>query len=765
MPCRTCNGKVTREQAAAGVCPNCGSPLHHGRSTGGSTLPPRSGEVRNRKPQRSLNSSGQAKWIIGGALVASVALLGIAGFAVARAFFANAKALDTAEVRAANPPSFPTALLPAPVTPNDSEPPVPVQPAAADPTLAMQSNVAELLRQQHIAERDDIVRRVDQALKIVQEVGHGHVIVGRLKMDGNASPRDVISQMEILEDGYFVDAVATAGAPVYFWHPGYDRLEVIPQGQQGSVEFLGEVMMMMSSKPGGVVKGILVALPEANISTSSEFGGRVKNNSAVDGTQVPKDLKGTVDYSIPLFNHCGTDTQARSTLLDNLRTRMKLAGAVSVVIVPETGEFTISNLPELTSHLLFSTAIQDFYWTADIEIAPGEETDLQLCTMLQMQVEQPTEPGFENQEWAPDGKMKVEEILEELQRDNGESQFLKSYRYDEVVRGVENLRNKGGDERNAVAIFGRIDAPGRQLGASGIQAQMVISPSGYFFTAARPGRPVGFRAHGYDPLDYMPKGSHDGVEYCGVLRMKKTLKRDQASVQGSVTFEGGQPPRDFYVFGAEDRANINWPKGFAPMPFGQGGSSPKTAIRENQFEISELSPIDYTIRFMGSGFVNHAQRFQFQPGERRTLAPILLFRARSVMLTHLASKSGNFAGAAMKTSVIASALGNSHSFDDPDVDQPTGEDLSFRQRGRVVTISSSSCYLLDLGKGSLEEYRSINGEAAMPSTADAVMPSRYAYGMFSEIPIREGHVYLLKQWHWKHWRLFKVDGIMLAPMN
>ena len=112
----------------------------------------------------------------------------------------------------------------------------------------------------------------------------------------------------------------------------------------------------------------------------------------------------------------------------------------------------------------------------------------------------------------------------------------------------------------------------------------------------------------------------------------------------------------------------------------------------------------------------------------------------------------------MKTSVIASANASTHNFDDPGVYQPSGYDLRFQQQGRVVTVAGfGACYISDLGKRSLEEYRSINADVAMPST--------YDYGPFYAYPLREGHVYLLKQWHWKHWVLFKVDGITLSPMN
>lgn len=186
MPCRTCGGRITREQAQAGVCPHCGAGLAKSGTGQRSSLPPRTGDVRNRRPQASAKSSGQTKWIIGGAIAVSVTLLCIAGFAVARVFFADSDAIDTAQVEIVSPPALAAEVEPAIVTPAAAESTTVVQtaPPAPQPPSTPASNIAELLRQQQIAQREDIVKRVDEALKLVQHAGHGHVVVGQIKMEG-----------------------------------------------------------------------------------------------------------------------------------------------------------------------------------------------------------------------------------------------------------------------------------------------------------------------------------------------------------------------------------------------------------------------------------------------------------------------------------------------------------------------------------------------------------------------------------------------------
>ena len=64
-------------------------------------------------------------------------------------------------------------------------------------------------------------------------------------------------------------------------------------------------------------------------------------------------------------------------------------------------------------------------------------------------------------------------------------------------------------------------------------------------------------------------------------------------------------------------------------------------------------------------------------------------------------------------------------------------------------------HIYDMGEKSLEDCLFVDVNGALNGDRAG----------FNNYRLREGHVYLLRQWHWQHWVLFKVDGITLAPIN
>ena len=388
-----------------------------------------------------------------------------------------------------------------------------------------------------------------------------------------------------------------------------------------------------------------------------------------------------------------------------------------------------------------------------MEVAPGEQFDLSQISMHGLDDARLRSPDLENLEWAPDGKPEYQKLLSKLQGDLNALQYFQRH-FDNALQSVENHRKV--NERAAVVIVGQIQVPGRELDGSRVEAQMQMAQGGYFCDYARPGLPVGFRLHGYDPLDYVPKGSHDGVEYCGVLRMKKTAPRDTASVHGSIVIEGEQIPSDLRVYSTEDIFNIN------SLSWGYQGSrgnpnQSQPTVQGNEFHFSKLSPISYTIGVSGSSIVDQSRHIRFEPGESRTMPPFILFRTRNIRMKYLASKTGNFVGAITRTSVIDTDSGHWRSFDDPAEYKNLGWDFGLEQYGDGVVAKPSynPCYMADLGERTLEECCFLDVNATMAGNV----------GNFDRYLLEQGHVYLLKQWYWQHWVLFKVDGITLAPLN
>lgn len=85
-------------------------------------------------------------------------------------------------------------------------------------------------------------QRWEQAQREIASAGVGHVVFGRIVLDDGRSPRAVVSQMIVLEDGSFVDAVRVAKEPIGFRLHGYEAINAIPKGP-GPIENLGEIRM------------------------------------------------------------------------------------------------------------------------------------------------------------------------------------------------------------------------------------------------------------------------------------------------------------------------------------------------------------------------------------------------------------------------------------------------------------------------------------------------------------------------------------------
>ena len=712
MYCAKCRKNIASNMSW-GICPSCGGAL--------------SSSAKTKKV-----SNHALRYIIGGVSVGIVLLL-LAGVAISRAMLNRPIAYDRTEVPIVVPTPIPAELETEkqldPGLPAEEKKHAVVESAPVMPPAQTLSNVARLMQEQQVLQRDDIEKRVSEGLKEVEKHKSGHVIVGQLKMAGSASPRDVISQMEILEDGYFVEAVAAAGMPIHFWHPGYDRHSVFPRKQSG-IENIGEVILKPTNASLGTLRGIALA----------------------NGSEIPKDLKVQVNYSIPALNRCGTDDRKQAAIEGEVLKRLKSLTPPTIEIVPETGEFKISNLLD-TRFGLSLTASPNDWWTREFDISPGEQIDLGLCTMYRRDAAQTQAVTLKDEPWARDGKPLVTKMLKRLSDATVYKYFQNNL--DGEIKLVEEWRKKHG-ERSAVVLVGQIEVPGQEFDGEQVVAQMPLSKGGFFCEAVRTGAPIGFRLHGYEPLDHIPQGSHDGVEYCGVLKMRKTRQTDFAAMQGNILVEGGRAPADLRVYASVETDNINHYNNSG----GTGGHprdtpTPQANITGNRFLFRQLSPIEYSLGVTGSGLVSQFRSIRFEHNERRTLPPFTVFRQRQVTLSHMTSKTGDFSAVQIAKSIVDTNRGRWRSLPDPAVYQNYAVDLFIEQTGNSVEASGSyaPCSIFDLGVRNLEACREID-------VTSFVNSNRGGIGNYG---LRSSHVYLLKQWHWKHWILFKVDSIDLAP--
>ncbi|MHC4735817.1 MAG: hypothetical protein ACYTDW_15375, partial [Planctomycetota bacterium] len=64
--------------------------------------------------------------------------------------------------------------------------------------------------------REELEAKITKAREEVQSRKRGHVIVGRVVLDGDGDVRDVKAQMEILDEGYFAGPTRDLVRPVGF---------------------------------------------------------------------------------------------------------------------------------------------------------------------------------------------------------------------------------------------------------------------------------------------------------------------------------------------------------------------------------------------------------------------------------------------------------------------------------------------------------------------------------------------------------------------
>jgi beta-lactamase regulating signal transducer with metallopeptidase domain len=94
-----------------------------------------------------------------------------------------------------------------------------------------------------IADRSQIDREIDAAFDELEERGEGHVIVGRVLVEGDDDPTLVNAQMEILGGGYFAGPTRDLHRPVGFVMHGYEPYLLSLAGQRGAIVDVGTIQM------------------------------------------------------------------------------------------------------------------------------------------------------------------------------------------------------------------------------------------------------------------------------------------------------------------------------------------------------------------------------------------------------------------------------------------------------------------------------------------------------------------------------------------
>ena len=93
------------------------------------------------------------------------------------------------------------------------------------------------------ANKEELEAAIDKAKATVDKFGGGHVIVGRVVLDGQGDVRDVAAQMEILPDGYFAGETKDLIRPVGFRMHRYAPYDLKLKGMEGDLVDVGTIHM------------------------------------------------------------------------------------------------------------------------------------------------------------------------------------------------------------------------------------------------------------------------------------------------------------------------------------------------------------------------------------------------------------------------------------------------------------------------------------------------------------------------------------------
>jgi hypothetical protein len=150
--------------------------------------------------------------------------------------------------------------------------------------------------------REELEAKIAKARKRVQEYKKGHVIVGRVVLDGDGNIREVTAQMEILPEGYFAGPTKDLSRPVGFrmhqYAPYELQLKGMKKDKKRDLVDVGTIHMKPLNKDKLVDFKAKVALEEGGDPLKASILLNVRNgpvNTPSNGTEPhryrPKPIK------------------------------------------------------------------------------------------------------------------------------------------------------------------------------------------------------------------------------------------------------------------------------------------------------------------------------------------------------------------------------------------------------------------------------------------------------------------------------------------
>ena len=292
-------------------------------------------------------------------------------------------------------------------------------------------------------------------------------------------------------------------------------------------------------------------------------------------------------------------------------------------------------------------------------------------------------------------------------------------------------------------VFGRVVLEdGRSPRA--VISQMILLEDGSFVDAIGvSGEPIGFRLHGYEPVNVTPKGPGPS-ENLGVIRMKRLPANQLASATGQLIVETrpGAPRLD--------NIQVTWSIAADPVntphngteglnPFHQIVNSEIAA--DGSFTVKGMSPGKYYLTMTAPNCVMQNREIVFAEGESKKLLPISVEVVRKMNVEFAVSGTSDFRDAMYSKTVLKADDRWRASDDTP----PYACDLMIGQIDGKLMLRHvyGPCHTMDLGPGQLSDQLDVDLDQ-LDSQQN------------QNIPVEDGHVYLVHQASWKHWIVLRT---------
>lgn len=337
---------------------------------------------------------------------------------------------------------------------------------------------------------------------------------------------------------------------------------------------------------------------------------------------------------------------------------------------------------------------------------------------------------------ADDGQTDLDKLVAELRE-------KKPRLSEEFEKRLAQSRKEVENYKRGSVVFGQVELE-EGKDARAVTSQMIVLEDGYFVDAIGAiGNPFGFRLHGYEAVDVTPKES-GSVENLGVIRMKRLPDDQLASVSGRLRFEGAKDET------VAEKIQVTWNITGYPINTPHNGTEGTTGFhksvisevaKDGTFTASGMSNGKYNLYVAVPGFVKQLQTVEFQKAESKELPPILLERVRKVNVEFAVSKECDFNDATFKKTVLKADDRWRANDEVPEY----AWDLALSQKNGKLLLrySYAPCHIVDLGAHELDDELTVNDNELARTHAQ-------------NVPVEEGHVYLVHQASWKHWILFRT---------